>query len=408
MFNPLKYHLPPSLQDRSEKVAFLALTGAVSLSQVSIAASQILLTVAILSAVWIFARHRGPVLTCAPIILPLLAFSLWTIFAALASSNVALGLTVFKKFCLFLLLPLVPLVIRGEKRVTFIHHAIFAVALISAAAGLTQFIADPQRDLLHRISGFMSHWMTYSGLLMLVLVLLLAYTICVGWRNHKWVIPLGSFLILVLLLSQTRNAWIGATAGILVVVLLRRPRAVVGFFVVILVLYLASPASIKQRLKTSWDPEDPNTRNRIELIQTSMRLIWDNPWFGVGPKNVGQEALRYRGNNEFPDWMYQHMHNNFLQIAAERGIPGLLLWLWFMFRLVWDALHVYRSTINKSIPLAIGFRNEALTTSAGALGGWVALLFAGLFEYNFGDSEVLIMFLFIMSAPYAFLPVKSR
>ena len=37
-----------------------------------------------------------------------------------------------------------------------------------------------------------------------------------------------------------------------------------------------------------------------------------------------------------------------------------------------------------------------------ALGSWAALMVAGLFEYNFGDSEVLTLFLFIMSAPYAY------
>jgi hypothetical protein len=38
-----------------------------------------------------------------------------------------------------------------------------------------------------------------------------------------------------------------------------------------------------------------------------------------------------------------------------------------------------------------------------ALGCWVALMISGLFEYNFGDSEILTLFLFIMAAPYVFL-----
>jgi O-antigen ligase len=125
-------------------------------------------------------------------------------------------------------------------------------------------------------------------------------------------------------------------------------------------------------------------------------LIEDHPWFGVGYKNVRQEAPRYRGkgSDEFPDWMYQHMHNNFLQIAAERGIPGLLIWMWFMLRLAWDALRVYRARPGGS--------RESLIISTAALGAWVAFLIAGLLEYNFGDSEVLTLFLFIMSAPYVF------
>ena len=80
-------------------------------------------------------------------------------------------------------------------------------------------------------------------------------------------------------------------------------------------------------------------------------------------------------------------------------------WLpdWFMGQLAWDALLCYRRTAAQS-----GFRNEAarreaLTASSAALASWAALISAGMFEYNFGDSEVLTLFLFITGAPYALL-----
>ncbi len=174
------------------------------------------------------------------------------------------------------------------------------------------------------------------------------------------------------------------------------------------ILYIASPDVMRLRLQSGWDQQDPENRSRIELLGTSLRLIKDNPWFGVGPKNVGQEALRYRGSHEFGDWLYQHMHNNVLQIAAERGIPGLMLWCWLMIRLGWDALRVYRSTI--SIPSVNSKDNlkAALMVSTAALGAWIGLLVAGMFEYNFGDSEVLTLYLFIAAAPYAFYYLHGK
>jgi O-antigen ligase len=159
---------------------------------------------------------------------------------------------------------------------------------------------------------------------------------------------------------------------------------------------------------------------------TALYMIQENPWFGVGPKNVNVEALKYRDIEHFPNWLkkavnlistpskyqeeeknypgwlYQHMHNNFLQIAAETGIPGLLIWLWFMCRLAWDAWSCYRFAKSVQFPGDEGLRREALTASTAALAAWAALIVAGMFEYNFGDSEVLTLFLFIMSAPYAF------
>jgi O-antigen ligase len=273
--------------------------------------------------------------------------------------------------------------------------------------GLLQFAADPHRDLLHRITGFMSQWMTYSGLLMLALIMLMAYALCHAPRNYTWVILASIPICLALILSQTRNAWMGTVAGMGTLVLMRKPRAIAVLLAVVLILYFLSPASIKHRFLSGWNPADPNTRNRIELFETSIRLIRDNPWLGVGPKNVKYEALKYRGQNEYPDWMYQHMHNNILQVTAETGIPGLILWLGLMLRLAWDALRCYRDANARLLSQGEKSGREALMASAAALAAWIALMVAGLTEYNFGDSEVLTLFLFIASAPYAYMQKRS-
>lgn len=393
---------PPSLIDLPERALFLAVAGAVSLSVVSIAASQIMLASALVAALWLWNQRGGRIFYWPPSAWPLLAFCLWTLLTIYLSPMAYPAVLESKKFFLYTIIFLVPVALRAEGAAAWIYRAIFAVSVISSLKGISQFISNPHRGLTDRISGYMSQWMTYAGLLMLTLVALSAFIVCRGWRKIKWAIPLSLLLIVPLLLSETRSAWLGAVAGILVVVLLRRPRAVLVLLVMILMVYFLSPPNLKRRLQTGLDPEDPNTRNRIELFETSLRLIRDNPWFGVGPKNVSHEALRYRGSNEYPDWMYQHMHNNFLQMASERGIPGLLIWMWFMGSLAWESLVVFRS--------AGGFSshrqfedNGALVASAAALGAWTALLVAGMFEYNFGDSEILTLFLFMASAPCRFL-----
>ena len=399
----LSKYLPASLKEGSEKLAFLSLAGCISLDLVSIAASQVLLALTTVAYLWMLRRRQGEFVPQLRSILPLAAFAVWTIIAALASSNILLGLTITKKFFLFLLIFLVPHIVRGEGRLSWIHKAVFSVALISSLGGLLQFLADPHRDLLHRITGFMGQWMTYSGLLMLALILLGAYASCHGLRGIKWILPVFILICLALIVSQTRNAWMGAVAGMGALFLIRKPRAFPLLLVGVIAIYIISPASIKQRIQSGLDMNDTTTRTRIECFYTSMRLIQDNPWFGVGPKNVKYEALKYRREHEFPDWVYQHMHNNILQVAAETGIPGLLLWLWFMIRLAWDALRCYRQANSSAFAGGSMIRREALTASAAALASWVALMVAGMTEYNFGDSEVLTLFLFIASAPYAYL-----
>ncbi len=383
--------LPSSLTTWPQKTSFLLLAGGIALALVSVAGSQILLSFAILAAILQWGKWDKTASLPAAILWPMLLLIAWTIGATLLSGG-SLHDALIKKLWLYSILLLVPLFARGQERVRWIYQTAFAVAAVSAGYGIIQFIVNPNRDPLHRIKGFMSIWMTFSGSLMLVLVALIAYAVIYGWKKHFWEVPLALVLTAALHFSQTRSAELGACVGAaIILLLLKRPRILLSLAALVVIIFFVSPAGIQQRLRASWNLADDNTRNRIELAGTAVRLIQAHPWIGVGQR-VSTEAPRYRGTREFPDWMYIHMHNNFLQIAAERGIPGLALWLWFMGQLGWQAFKVLRAS---------GGKGEAGFAAAAALGGLLALLAAGMFEYNFGDSEVLITFLFMMSAPQA-------
>jgi putative inorganic carbon (hco3(-)) transporter len=394
---------PDSIRDGSGRLAYFMLGASVATVLVSVAASQFLIALAIPASLWILARKGKSILPPYPIAIPLLLFFLWTVVVAFLAAETLPNLMALKKFYIYSILLMVPLIVRGPKANLLIYRWVFFFALCSSLRGIEQYIFNPNGDLLHRITGFTGQWMTFSGLLMLVLVAQSAYILCYGFRRSRWVIAVAGICVIPLMLSLTRNAWLGTIVGLTVVLALLRPRAIAVLGLALVAAYLLSPAGLKQRAQTALDPSDPNTRNRIELFETAVRVIRENPWVGVGPKGVKPAALKNRGSFEYPDWMYQHMHNNFLQIAAERGIPGLLLWLWFMSRLTWDAWKVYRMAKRDCCETHGEDKKEALVVSVTALGACAALLFAGLFEYNFGDSEVLTLFLFMMSAPYVYL-----
>jgi O-antigen ligase len=82
------------------------------------------------------------------------------------------------------------------------------------------------------------------------------------------------------------------------------------------------------------------------------------------------------------------LHNVPLQIAAERGLPALAIWIGFVIIALVDLARAFRSDSYR--PLA-----------AAALAAMVAMLAAGMFEYNFGDSEFLMLLLLILTLPFA-------
>jgi len=83
-----------------------------------------------------------------------------------------------------------------------------------------------------------------------------------------------------------------------------------------------------------------------------------------------------------------HLHNVPLQIAAERGLPALAAWLWFVAA---AAIGLWRR-----------FRDDRVRYLAAAgMGALAAMLAAGFFEYNFGDSEFLVTLLILLTLPWA-------
>jgi O-antigen ligase len=77
-----------------------------------------------------------------------------------------------------------------------------------------------------------------------------------------------------------------------------------------------------------------------------------------------------------------------LQIAAERGLPALAIWIAFVVLLAHGLFRLFRSE-----------REPAL--AAAGLAAIAGMLSAGLFEYNFGDSEFLMLFLVLVTLPFA-------
>ena len=411
MLHRIKSLLPSSLQSSSDSVAFFALAGCISLVQVSVAASQILLAVACVLSLYLYRSGKIAFPPLKGILLPLLLYCAWTVVAALMAPDASMALAITKKFFLFLLIPLVPLIASLPDRILWIYRAVFPVAILSAAIGILQYAANPQKwDLMNRITGSMGHWMTYSGLLMLALVAMVMYGVHSGWKMLPLWMSAAALAALAIVLSQTRSSLLGAYAGIFAALVLaiwieRRRRYtafLVSMILVSVLLYFVAPVSTLQRFRSGLDLKDDNTRNRIELYETSLDIIRSNPWFGVGPENVKFEALKYRHEKTFPDVLYLHMHNNALEIAAETGIPGLVLWLWIMLRLAWDALRFYRDAAYGRSAVPEPARRAVLSAGSIALGSWVAFMVSGTFEYNFGDSEVLTLFLFLASAPYFF------
>jgi len=373
-------HTAPAL-DRLTTMLLLAFVAAV---QISIAASQILLTALLLC--WVIGLVRDRIRPSAP-----------TFFAALlAYAGITLISTVFsvapfesfvddRQLLLFLIVPAVYDLARGQ-RATLVTDVIITVGAAAAVYGIVQYGMLHFDSLGQRPRGTLGHYMTYSGTLMLVIGAA-ASRLVFGAKDRMWPALVMPALVVALSLTLTRSAWVGACAAVGVLFILKDFR-LLGLLPVVAALFFAfAPDSVANRMVSMFDLRDPSNRDRLAMARTGSAMVSDYPLTGVGPAMVPRLYSQYRD----PDAVQAtnpHLHNVPLQIAAERGVPALAIWIGFVALLLYGLFHVFRT-------------EREHTLAAAGMAAVVGMLSAGLFEYNFGDSEFLMLFLILVTLPFA-------
>lgn len=369
---------------RTELAGLAALVGLVATMQFSIAAAQIFLGIA--SLCWL-ALHlaRGVEVEGPPFFWPLAAYAAATLLSAGFSLDPSVSVTDCKQLFLFLLVPVVYDFARGSRADTMLS-IIITVGAASAFVGIVQYGVLNYDNLGRRMQGTLSHWMTYSGTLMLVICASLA-RLLFGSRDRLWAAFVLPALLVSLALTLTRGAWLGAAAGAAVLLLIKDARLTLLVPVVAALVLVIAPDELSSRVNSLGNMSDPTTRDRVAMLEAGVAIIRDHPLTGVGPDMIGRVYPDYRTVSAVQA-SNPHLHNVPLQIAAERGLPALAVWVVFVVSAMAGLWRLRKDP--RARPLA-----------AAGLGAMVAMLAAGLTEYNFGDSEFLMLLLVMITLPFA-------
>jgi O-antigen ligase len=244
-----------------------------------------------------------------------------------------------------------------------------------------------------RVRGPFSIYMTFGGVLLLGVLFFLAYLANVPWRRACWMLPAGVVTVSALAFTYSRNAWLGLAAGALgLVVTARRGFQVVLVLLGILgLISVVASGPVLHRARSIVDLQDATIRDRLAMWRSGAAMVADHPILGVGPGGVRAWYAQYR-RPEAVRPSTGHLHNSAVQIAAERGLPALAVWLWLWVVFFREGLRVLR----RLGPQPSGRR--ALVCAS--LWGVAGFLVAGLFEHNFGDGEVVMLVYALMALPF--------
>ncbi|HKW97619.1 MAG TPA: O-antigen ligase family protein [Bryobacteraceae bacterium] len=379
----------------------------------SIAISQILLALAIGTLLLSGAKLRIP-----PIWIPLACFMVLTVISLAFADHPAAGLPQIRKFYVFLMLPVVFSTIRDRVLLRRLLLSWGVVGAVTAAWGLVQFVRKAQqaRELGmnfydyytgERITGAMSHWMTFGGEEMFVLLMLGAF-IFFGparrWRELWPWLGCAALMTIALVLGQTRSIWLATLVSGAYLIWFWKRWVVLLLPVALAMLILVGPASVRERFSSFFRPRKDIDSNQFRIVtwRTGMRMIEAHPWLGLGPEEVRLEFNDYVPPDvprPLPVGWYGHLHNIYLQYAAERGIAALLVLLWLLIKILVD----FSRGIRK-LPPGPG---DARFVLRGAMAVVIATMIGGFFEVNLGDSEVLTMFLVAVACGYMAIAVAA-
>ena len=402
-------NLPESVLLRSAR--WLTFASAVSIV-FGIAPSQILLALAFAALL-----ASGEKLRLPRIRLPLALFLLGTLIALAFSGDVAGGLPQLRKFFVFLELLVVFSLLRDLKMVRWLFLSWAGAGAIAAILGYVQFARKVHEAHLagrnfyeyyvgERITGFTSHWNTYSAEEMFALIMLgsfLLFAPGTGKRLWGWLVC-AALIAAAILLAETRAVWIAMAVAGLYLVWFWRKGLVLLAPVAVLAIFFASPPAVRERFTSIFRPKEVDSNQfRIITWRTGIHMIEAHPWLGLGPEGP---------NLHFNDWVpadvprplpsgwYGHLHNIYLQYAAERGIPTMLAMMWMLIQMLIDFARGL-------LALPPG-RSDRRFLLHGATAIVLATMVEGVFEYNLGISPVLTMFLVAVGCGYVALEADSK
>jgi O-antigen ligase len=377
----------------------VGLAASISVSQIALAGL----------AVWVLVARRWGRLASlqAPLTGPLAAFAAWSVVSALASARPLESLIACKSVLNLAALAVIVNALSDTALVRRFATGLVLALAVAAAIGIVQVALCPGPEVTAHASapidrllrkctrarGLYSIYMTLGGVLALALTLMLPRLARlraeVWWLGPAWVV-VGAGLAL----THVRGAWVGFAVGAVTALAGLRRRGLLAAVAVVLLLaaLVVGLPGVRGRLMTLGSAADDTTRDRLAMLEAGRHLALEYPVTGVGP---GQLKHVYP-SVATPDALRRstsHLHNTPMQIVAERGVIGFVAWLW-----IFAAFLVRTGVCLRRLPAtADGDRVLVL----GALATAITFLVAGLFEYNFGDTEVLLVMLAVMALPFA-------
>jgi len=283
---------------------------------------------------------------------------------------------------------LVGIMSRGEQ----VERTGMVLTPAQNAAASPSGIQGNRRDHFFRASGWTRHYETFAELIQMIGLLGLGVALA-HLRNHgpnryfKAALVAVALLTTGLVFTAMRTVIVAfvLAASLIALRALRANLKVAFTFALFFVLAFAVVVVWQTRDRNALLLGDPSSSLRVQVARVGLSRIPIHPIFGHGMDAMKQHWTEWG----FPGKDMLHLHSTPLQLAFDRGLPMLVLWLWMMV--------TFWLTIARAERLAADLSDtHSYGILLGTLGALTGFLLSSLVNYNYGDAEAAMLFWFLM------------
>jgi putative inorganic carbon (hco3(-)) transporter len=382
-----------------DKVIQFSLFTFVAFSMFSISVTQISFSIgAIASLLKTHLTKSWKELRATYIGIAILCFCLACVFSVITSVDFGSSLKLLKKLLQFIIFFWVANAVQDEKQKDLLFKLVIVAGAAAALNGLLPLIKPSffSKDSLYggtRVIGTMSVPATFSGVLSIAGLAALGRLLFHKPKEY-WVMGSVGIISLCLLLSMTRQAWLGFFIGTVLLMFFWNKKYLLVIPLLLASLLLFAPDSIKYRINSFTNLKDGSFQSRVSLWKGGWEIVKDHPITGCGYKCVDSIYSQY------PDpsgWIAYHrgMHSNLFQLLVDTGVLGLVTWL-----SIWVAyfIEIFKRLRNLATEAS---QNNTAGILTGASAALLAFLVGGFFESSIYDSEVTMLLYFLMGLSLA-------
>ncbi len=329
--------------------------------------------------------------------IPIALFVIVSLLSAVFSYNPSQATGNLKNLLLVSIIYLIGFNVPGRKQRSTLLIILAISGTASALFGVITYFLGMGEGALGRTPGPFSTAMTYGGVLLLLCSCFLALGMGEKLRKKDRIIFLSCAItgLAALFYSFTRSSWLGMFVSAVIIFAYLKRRWLPWMIAAVVVVIILLPSPYQDRIRSIFDPQFRTNVQRINMLKGSAAMFRDHWLSGVGTVDLAEKYREYKP--EGAEHIHGHMHNIFLQIAVTRGILGLITFCYFIvscFRLILSNLRLDLPPPGRALVV-------------GSLGALAGFLVNGLFEWNFGDAEV-IMLLYTLLGFNLSISISSR